>query len=249
MKIKLLIPGLIAASILASCSAPKAIGLNEEEKEASWNLEKSRELASDFNSPEKWDVETLEMEVSYVEALQSMDLPLMFSPFPTPHYESPGNGNSRLDFELKGKKIVGHTVSLAKGEHSEYLFTSTNEEMINYFTILALSDSGEGENPVAAISRNHPNYVAQGSLNTETNSRVDWVAIQLADGNAYAIVNSRLFDLRVGRVIFAAPQKDGSLRFYQTENPAMDEGQLQNYLAELANDKKATDFFTKEANI
>ena len=107
----------------------------------------------------------------------------------------------------------------------------------------------ETENPVLATSRNHPHYLAQGSLNTSSKSRVDWVATQFADKNAYGIVNTRIFDLRIGRLILVAPQKDGSIRFYQTEAPTMNSDEQEKFIENLKTESKAVEFFNNGNNI
>ena len=236
--------------ILASCNSDAKRTKNKDAiLEPFWNLEKAKKQASDFNSSDTWDTETLEMEVGYIDALTSLDFPLFNSPFPTPEYESPGNGNSPIETEIGGKKIIGHTVIIGKGEHSEYLFKNLNDEYITYFTILTISDGMETENPVSATSRNHPHYLSQGSLNTSSKSRVDWIATQFADKNAYGIVNTRIFDLRVGRLILVAPQKDGSIRFYQTEAPTMNSDEREKFIENLKTEPKAIEFFSDENNI
>ncbi|NRB83133.1 MAG: hypothetical protein HRU49_05085 [Winogradskyella sp.] len=151
--------------------------------------------------------------------------------------------------KLVVKKIIGHTVIIGRGEHSEHLFKTITDEYITYFTILTIADSLKTENPVIATSRNHPHYLAQGSLNKSSKSRVDWVAIQLADKNAYSIVNARIFDLRVGRLILVAPQKDGSIRFYQTQAPTMNLNEREKFIENLKTQPKAIAFFSDHNNI
>lgn len=214
-----------------------------------WNFEKAKEQVQDFNDSTKWEVKTLRMEIENIGKHPSLDLPLFDSPFPTPKYSSPGNGSGSIEMEIEGKRIIGHNVIIGKGKHSEHLFKSPLDKYITYFTILVIADGKETENPVLATSRNHPHYISQGSLNTSTKSRVDWVAMQLADKNAYAVVNSKLFDLRVGRLILAAPQKDGSIRFYQTQAPLMNASEREKFIKNLETDKIAIDFFLKENNI
>ncbi|MCV6630190.1 MAG: hypothetical protein OIF50_10050 [Flavobacteriaceae bacterium] len=189
------------------------------------------------------------MEVEYLQKLPKSDLPFFDSPFPTPKYVSPGNGNGPIEIQIGGKHIIGHQVIIANGEHSAHLFKNPSDQYITYFVILTIADAQDAVNPVLATSRNHPHYLSQGSLNTTTKSRVDWVAMQLADKNAYAIVNSRLFDLRVGRVILAAPQKDGSIRFYQTQAPPMNKEEREQYIENLKTDKTALNFFKNANNI
>lgn len=250
MKPKFLSPFTVLLSLLISCTADqRQIEDKATPSEPFWNLEKAKRQASDFNSPEKWDTETLEMEIGYVDVLTSQDLPLFASPFPTPTYESPGNGNSPVETEIGGKKIIGQTVTIGRGDHSEYLLANSTDDHATYFTILTIADGMETENPLLATSRNHPHYVSQGSLNTSSKSRVDWVAAQLADRNAYAIVNTRLFDLRVGRLILVAPQKDGSIRFYQSSIPIMSSAEHKDYIDNLDSKSEMIDFFKNGNNI
>lgn len=233
--------------ILTSCNTQTE--KKDTISESYWTLEKAKKLAADFNSPEKWDNKTLEMEVENLKKYPPSDFPLFESPFPTPEYFSPGNGNGHIQTEIGGKKIIGHYVIIGRGEHSEHLFKNADDEYVTYFTILTIADGKVTENPVQATSRNHPHYLSQGSLNTSTKSRVDWISTQLADKNAYTIVNLRLFDLRVGRLILAAPQKDGSIRFYQTDALPMNSVEREKFIEDLKTDQKAIEFFQYENNI
>jgi hypothetical protein len=49
-----------------------------------------------------------------------------------------------------------------------------------------------------AISKNNQNYLGRGFMKTK-NSRIDYVAFQTAESNAFAIINNRLFDLNFGK--------------------------------------------------
>lgn len=245
----LIFSSILTLVVTVSCSTTRGHKQNEESKSPYWTLEKAKDQASDFNSPETWDTETLEMEVGYIDALTSQDLPLFSSPFPTPKYDSPGNGNGPIKTEISGKSVEGQYAIIAKGEHSSHLFNNSADEYVVYFTVLSIADGKELENPVSATSRNHPHYLSQGSINTSTKSRVDWVAVQLADQNAYAIINFRLFDLRAGRLILVAPQKDGSIRFYQTDAPIMNTTEQKEYIENLKNKAEVIDFFNNKNNI
>lgn len=232
-----------------SCDFQNANNGLSDKTEWNWNIEKAREQAQNFNDSAKWELKMLKMEVENIGKYPKSDLPLYDSPFPTPKYSSPGNGNGSIETEIGGKKIIGHNVITGNGEHSCHLFKDPSDKYITYFTILVIADGSETENPVMATSRNHPHYISQGSLNISTKSKVDWVAMQLADKNAYAIVNSRLFDLRIGRLILAAPQKDGSIRFYQTDATSMNAIEREKFIKDLKTDKRAIDFFKNQNNI
>lgn len=234
-----------------ACS-PKEVKESETEKakvESQWTLNDAKAFAQKFNDTTAWDIENLNFDISYIDSFPPMDFPLKNSPFPTPAYESPGNGTAGINLEIEGKQLKGHAVQIAKGAHSEYLFENTGENYVSYFVLITLADSLDLINPVLASSRNHPHYTAQGSLNTNTDSRVDWVAAQLADGMAYAMVNMRYFDLRAGRVILAAPQKNRSIHFLQLDAPLMDNTQRTDFVEKLKDNPQVVEFFTKAGAI
>lgn len=101
----------------------------------------------------------------------------------------------------------------------------------------------------SASSRNHPDYIGQGSINTKEN-RIDFISFLTADRNNYAIVNLRLFDLNQGRIVRIAPQKDGSFRSMQRDAPVLSAEEVERYLIEeLLNESKVNTFFTNDGNI
>ena len=240
---------MVCLLVFSSCNSKAKKEQLDEKMEWNWDIEKAKKQAESFNDSTKWERNTLKMEVEILHKYPRLDLPLFESPFPTPEYSSPGNGNGNIETEIGGKKIAGHYVIIGNGEHSAHLFKNPNDEYFTYFTILTISDGKDLGNPVSATSRNHPHYLSQGSLNTSSESRVDWIAVQLADKNAYAIVNSRFFDLRVGRLILAAPQKDGSIRFYQTDAPPLNNEDREKYLESLKVNDTVINFFSNKNNI
>ncbi|MCH7524997.1 MAG: hypothetical protein IIC74_08310 [Bacteroidetes bacterium] len=122
-----------------------------------------------------------------------------------------------------------------------------------FFSIVVLTDSIDlkryTHTDVSVSSRNHPHYVGQGFVKTKSN-RIDFVSFISADRNSYAIINLRLFDLRIGRIILIAPKKDGTLRSLQLDSPTMSSDEMDNHLKWiLENNKQVIDFFTKPDNI
>ena len=73
--------------------------------------------------------------------------------------------------------------------------------------------------------------------------------MQMADGQNFAIVAQRYFDLTQGRTLLAAQQKDGSLRFLQLDlspgeiMPNLEMPGLEAYFNELAGREKVNRFF------
>ncbi|GAB5408530.1 MAG: hypothetical protein BalsKO_08950 [Balneolaceae bacterium] len=108
---------------------------------------------------------------------------------------------------------------------------------------------GYSHTKVFVSSRNHPHYVGQGFVKTKSNE-IDFMSFLTADRNGYAIVNMRLFDLRIGRIVLIAPQKDGTLRSLQLDSEIMSSEEMDDHMKNLmSNDKTVIDFFTKKSNI
>lgn len=98
------------------------------------------------------------------------------------------------------------------------------------------------------ISRNNPDYIGQGFFKTRKDE-IDYTAFLTADRNEYAIVNMRLFNLKQGRIILIAPQKDGSLRSLQIKTPILDEKELSEYLDKMLTQENVKQFFRDPGNI
>lgn len=149
--------------------------------------------------------------------------------FPTPVYESEGNGSLFFETLIAGKRFVGRSVFVYSGDYNRFLFTEEKESMV-YFTIL-VETSVKAENEVFVSSRNHPVYVAQGSIATEK-LPVDWVAVQPGDHAGNALISMRYFDLSQGRLVIVCPQDDKSLRFLQVRTPFMDDRSVERFVHE-----------------
>ncbi|HLT52514.1 MAG TPA: hypothetical protein VKZ97_01395, partial [Flavobacteriaceae bacterium] len=103
-------------------------------------------------------------------------------------------------------------------------------------------------NKSIAISRNHPDYLAQGFVKTKTQT-IDYVAFTTAENTAYAIVNTRLFDLSFGKAILIAPQKDGTLKSLQIKSPDLTSNSVMEYTFTLKNKPKIIKFFNNKDTI
>ena len=79
--------------------------------------------------------------------------------------------------------------------------------------------------------------------------KIDYLAFQTAENTAYAIVNTRLFDLKHGKTIIIAPQKDNSLRSLQVRSPQLTSESVTGYTRELLKQKEIIDFLEQQANI
>ena len=176
------------------------------------------------------------------------DVPIHFTAFPTLNYESAGNANKPLTIDFQRKKLITESISLGKDKHNAHRFTYESKKDEIVFTIIVLSNEIDSTQTSYVSSRNHPNYIAEGSIKSN-NKPIDSVSIQNADDSAYSIVSMRLFNLNFGQVVIVAPQKDDTLRFLQIQREFLSNKDLEEYLKELIKQEKIKTFLTMEGNI
>jgi len=206
-----------------------------------------------------WKVDTSSLYRKLLEGEPLKGTPLIDGVFPEPDYNLAdstfgglGTSGEWDGFDLKNKKIIWRSFFVRQSNvNKEFIPNKPNEV---FFTIVALTDTLETMDDftltsVSISSRNHPHYLGQGFIKTKTN-KIDFISFITADRNAYAIVNMRLFDLRIGRIILIAPQKDGTLRSRQHEAPIMSSDETDKYIQDLlSSNKEIIDFFTQADNI
>lgn len=229
--------------------------VQEEKPEFIWNLEKERIHNENRNDSTTWSSINWEIDSLNI-ALDGK--PLIKGAFPVPNYElidstfnGLGNSGNWTGFDFGDKKIVHHSFFVSKNRVNEKFISDKPNEV--YFSIAVLTDfidlNAYSHTYVSALSRNHPHYVGQGFVKT-TSNEIEFVSFVTADRNNYALVNMRLFDLRIGRIILIAPQQDGSLRSLQLNSSIMSSEEIDAYIEDLvSNDEEVIDFFTKEGNI
>lgn len=227
----------------------------QEESEFKWNLEKERIHNENRNDSTKWSSKTWKADTKNI-ILKGR--PFIDGVFPVPKYELTdstfnglGNSGDWKGFDLNDKKIIYHSFYVKKNAVNRKFINDKPNEV--FFTIAVLTDSidlkGYSHTNVSISSRNHPHYVGQGFVKTKSNE-IDFISFLTADRNNYAIVNMRLFDLRIGRIILIAPKKDGTLRSLQLNSPNMPSEEMDEYIKNLmSNDKKVIDFFMDKNNI
>lgn len=240
---------ILALFLTLSCKTQKV------ENDFIWNLDKERIHNENRNDSTKWGSKNWKTDSMNV-SLEGR--PFIKGAFPVPKYElidstfnGMGNSGDWKGVDLNDKKIIYHSLYVNKNAvNREFINDKPNEV---FFTIAVLTDyidlKGYSHTKVYSISRNHPHYLGQGFVKTKSN-QIDFVSFLTADRNDYAIVNLRLFDLRIGRIILIAPQKDGTLRSLQLNSPIMSSNEMDEYIKNLmSNDKNVIDFFTKKDNI
>ena len=242
---------IITFTILSiSCKAQKI------DNEFKWNLEKEKIQNENRNDSTKIDIRNWIVDTK--NKIQITGKPFINGVFPVPKYdlsidsfEGLGNSGDWKGFNLKNKKIIYHSLYVKKNKFNNDSIPFVSNKV--YFSIIVLTDSIDLKNyshtNVSISSRNHPHYIGQGFIRTKQNE-VDFAAFITADDNSYAIVNMRLYDLRIGRIILIAPKKDGTLRSLQIDSAEMSSEEINNYIKDiLTNNKKVIDFFTKPDNI
>lgn len=235
-------------------------GVRAQKKTKPWTDTDAAEYARRANDSTSWDKELFKLDLEYAEDLATYPLGLNGQPSPVPAYDWGYVSSRPLELEVTGKRITGHSLAYA---YDEYRIRPAGDTAAYYGTacnLLFLTDAGEedpGNNMI--VSRNAPHYLATGRMATSIGA-VEWVQMQLADGSNFVIIAQRYFDLRQGRTILVAPQKDGSLRFLQLavspegmrtlkDGKAANKEALRTYYASLLEDERVVPFFMATGNL
>lgn len=191
-----------------------------------FNQQKRQHYLDNRNDASTWDNEMLNNDKQMI-GIGDFG-PFELGVFPVPKYELLGNdsfkglGSKGDTFKVGGKTVVMNSFFVAKNNINKERLGDKHDEV--FFHIIVLTDTLDTDNyklnKNIAISRNHPDYLAQGFVKTKTTT-IDYVAFTTAEGDAYAIINTRLFNLNLGKTIGIAPQKDGTLRSLQIKSPEL----------------------------
>lgn len=260
---------LITILLLTNACTVKSqrIGDNKTDK-TSWSEADEQWYAHRNDKSEDWNMGMFEQDVNSLAIVDSIGWPtkVAISPYPSPvaPYRKTVStagyallGPARLNIE--GRVIHGFHIGYSKDEYRAHLFTNEEDYYFDHFNIYILSNLVESESRAAAvISRNYPHFLSTGKQKTKQGS-IDWVQMTLAGGDSFAIISQRYFNLKYGRTILVAPQKDGSLRFMQIEdspgsyasvsndpNAALRIGQFKAVQQRLEGSSKVVEFFTNE---
>ncbi|MDR2890307.1 MAG: hypothetical protein LBV18_01680 [Alistipes sp.] len=216
-----------------------------------WTKANYRNHIANREDPAVWDMQMLEVDVR--------DMPLMYDPelpmngvFPEPLYSVQmentwtATGNDGGEVRIEERKIFYEFFYTGRNVNNTRYIGEAEDEV--FFLILVLTDTDENEYISDISSRNNPDVMGQGRFNLK-NSEVDYIAFLTADRNNYAIVNGRLFDLRFGRIVLIAPQKDGSFRSMQLSSPIMSSDDVEGCVESLVGKRKPQKFFLAPGNI
>ena len=229
------------------------------ETNAKWNAEIEKQHLLNRQDSSTWDYDLLNGEIEFNKELRRKSF--RYGVFPIPNYDLLGeNSFTGAGYEARGyreigdfgKKLTFVNYFVYKNDLiEEYIPSGKNNEV--FFTLIVLSDAIDTVNYSHCgndvLSRNHPDYIGQGFIQTK-NDEIDYMAFLTADRNEYAIVNMRLFNLKHGRIILIAPQKDGSLRSMQVKSDEiLSQEDMNSYIDELFQQATVKKFFTDKNNI
>ncbi len=226
---------------LASLSFIQAQSLTN----SSWDESKRKQHLENVQDPTTWDMEMVETDKPIIE--MGLDFgPFPYGVFPVPKYELTAGdsevavGNTPGSFKVNGKSVYMNSFQCYKNPVNEGLLGDAESK--SFFQIIILTESTEEDGQFGILSRNHPDYMGQGYLDTEK-GRIDYAAFITAEGDSFAIVNSRLFNLNYGTTVLIAPQEDGTLRSMQIDSPALTVDEVQQYSEELLTKAQVKQFF------
>lgn len=184
--------------------------------------------------------------------------PFNFGVYPYPVYDSIskntfsglGTAGNFFGIDLNGKKIVYTSFSENKSKINSFRVPEKNNM---FFAIAVLTDYIDKEKYTSSkmqiVSRNFPDVIGQGYIKTK-NDKIDFSAFITIENDQFAIVNMKLYNLKYGKIILIAPQKDGSLRSIQIkEKENLTNENLKIFLEQLIKKPEITEFFTNKNTI
>lgn len=184
--------------------------------------------------------------------------PFNYGVFPYPDYDSIskktfaglGTAGNFYGLNLNEKKIVYTSFFEGKSKINSYRVKEANNV---FFAIAVLTDFIDEKDYTSMksqiVSRNFPDAIGQGFIKTKDN-KIDFSAFITIENDQFAIVNMKLYNLKYGKIILIAPQKDGSLRSIQLkENIDLTNQNLKSYLEQTLKKQEIVEFFTNKNTI
>ena len=213
-----------------------------------WDKEAKIEYEQYRRDSLSWDQKTFEIDLQNFKNLKKSG-----GIFPVPDYDLVGEKSFvglgfdgvNLGMTINEKTFVYYCFFAKRNTFNNQFINNLEEDV---FFIIAVStdhiDKTRLSHMEASIfSRNHPNYLAEGHCKTK-NNLINYSAFITGDRDSYAIINHRIFDLNIGKMILIVPQKDQSLRSMQIEIPTLSLEDTKKYVEnKLKNDKKLVDFY------
>ncbi|ROI14511.1 hypothetical protein [Epilithonimonas hominis] len=180
-----------------------------------WKSEDKLADAKNRQDSSKWDSKIFKQDLIKYHRIKT-------GFFPVPYYSLIKNNDFYgvgYDGNFKGIEFKNH-------EKIVYIYFYFNNQVKNDYTFFSIAINISSDNLTQEISsnniqvditsRNHPNYLATGKI-FNGQSEIVFQAFYTGDDHSYAIVNQRLFDLSLGKLILIKSINDGSLRALQLD--------------------------------
>ena len=219
--------------------------------QAEWTYEDRAAYARKNLDSTKWNMKMFRQDLEGHKSYTWPTSPAISSyPSPVAKYDWGYGYLGNLKTEINGLTIEGKSIGYAKGKYRPLPAKDSSDFYINYFNIFIVSDLKDQESGGnAMVSRNYPHYLSTGKKKTSMGS-VDWLQMSMADGNNFAVINQRYFDLEFGKTIFVLPLKDGSLRFLQVDDDhgsieTLSEGYSKDFLKRIKSNKEVIRFLNR----
>lgn len=237
--------------VLSSCTQQSTEYKSDEK---SWNTQKRKMHLNNRNDSTAWDMKMLK------DDREDIDFgnfgPFQLGVFPQPKYDLIGKGSFKGvgvvsgEFEVKNRTVLMRGFFVKENALNKERLRGRNDDV--FFQVIVLTDTIDNVNYNLAqslvLSRNHPDYLGQGFIKTKTNN-IEFMGFTTAEKEAYAIINTRVFNLRFGRTILIAPQKDKTLRSLQIDSPPLTSEAITTFTEELIKENKVLAFFQDSGNI
>lgn len=191
-----------------------------------------------------WDLELLAFDLQTMEAPQQGLMTM--GAFPTQHYQGSA-GTRSYHFKVGESEFVGASFFIGKTDKNKHLYQGEDSQKA-FFTILSQVDATYPDTNTAShiISRNHPDYIGQGHIQTHGLS-LEYLAFSKGDAPATAVVNLKLFDLTKGNTILLAPMPDKSIRVKQLDLGYLSMSGAESQVEDLLKEPTHLEFFEIEA--
>lgn len=222
---------------------------------SSWNDSLEKQHLKNRQDSTTWDKELLQRDIN--DSLANIKgKPFPHGAFPVPKYDLAGKyrysgaGAWGTFKNYYDKKIVYSFFFANKTEGNKIFLKEKNNE--TFFIFIMSTDFIDTVNythgQAYVLSRNNPDFTCEGYFKTK-NDEVDYMAFLTANRDEYAVVNMRLFNLKFGRVILIAPQKDHSLRSLQLTIPILSNNEVDKYIDKILKQDNVKSFFMNKDNL
>lgn len=214
-----------------------------------WDRQKRVEHLDRRMDSTAWDIQMLVDDQK--EIMEGDFGPFELGIFPEPKYHLLGKnsfrglGSKGGQFKVNDKNIQMMSFFVGENTFNRERLDGKKDEV--FFHVMILTDTIDTNSSIV-ISRNHPDYLGQGFIKTKSH-KIDYLAFVTAENNAYAIINTRLFDLSFGKTILIAPQKDGTLRSLQLPAPQLTSDSVTDYTEKLIKTPEVETFFLNKQSL